>query len=50
MIDAIEPDDQDQEEDQEEEQKICPYCNGTNISPYERDSGSCPHCFGGKLK
>ncbi len=31
----------------EEERTLCHYCNGTNISPYERDGGSCPHCFGG---
>jgi hypothetical protein len=34
----------------EPEREICPYCNGTNISPYERDGGSCPHCFGGYVK
>ncbi len=27
----------------------CPYCDGTNISPYGRDGGSCPHCFNGKV-
>lgn len=43
-------DDNDDCDDNDEEGEICPYCNGTNISPYERDGGSCPHCFGGKLK
>jgi len=28
---------------------ICPDCNGTGLSPYPDDGGSCPHCFGGKL-
>lgn len=31
----------------EEGRRVCQYCSGTNISPYERDGGSCPHCFGG---
>jgi hypothetical protein len=45
------PEDVEEErEDVEEEREICPYCNGTDISPYERDGGSCPHCFGGYLK
>lgn len=38
---------EDKEEQPEPERRLCPYCNGTNISPYERDGGSCPHCFGG---
>lgn len=28
---------------------VCPDCNGTALSPYPDDGGSCPHCFGGKL-
>jgi hypothetical protein len=33
------------EPEQTEEKEICPHCNGTNISPYEHDGGSCPHLF-----
>lgn len=46
--DIIEPDEERKED--EEKGEICPYCDGTNISPYERDGGSCPHCFGGHIK
>lgn len=31
-------------------ERVCPYCNGTTLSPYPDDGGSCPHCFGGKIR
>jgi hypothetical protein len=46
------PDPSSEEEDEEEQQderRVCPYCNGTTLSPYPDDGGSCPHCFGGYL-
>lgn len=36
--------------EERDERRICPHCNGTTLSPYPDDGGSCPHCFGGYLK
>jgi hypothetical protein len=33
----------------EPKRQICPACHGTALSPYPKDGGSCPHCFGGFL-
>lgn len=32
------------------EQRICPDCHGTAVSPYPEDGGSCPHCFNGLIR
>lgn len=33
----------------ENDDDICPHCQGTALSPYPKDGGSCPHCFNGHV-
>jgi hypothetical protein len=33
-----------------EDQRLCPDCGGSALSPYPEDGGSCPHCFNGYLQ
>lgn len=35
--------------EQTESKRLCTACNGSALSPYPQDGGSCPHCFGGYL-